>query len=377
MKNYMTIFALMFSSVGFAIGPNDISVLLPLPLKGEINLLISPFESGHKGELLPKIFFDKASLPLLQPATDASYTENVKAISIRIDPCFIDSPGPVTCRRQIRIVWQVLQFSTYLQGYYGRDAAIHTFYEFSESDWNQLKTSWLSLANGNPSDYLSIHPAIQSEGLSGVYWSSLKKVILDFCGASNLKRVSFFLNLQGESSNWKFEGYNIENNEAVAMAIPQINSTEQHFTNFSLNFQTFQISGPKDSRHINLNQFITKSYAPEVTTEEMLRKTLIEVRQIENPLIHNPGTTDCLSCHASQAVQVKLENEFLASNLDFPKQEFSTSTNLENKNKIYDTRIFRSFGYFKNKPIISQRVINETGFLLQNYFLNQDLTHKE
>ncbi|MBC7398081.1 MAG: hypothetical protein H7333_11615, partial [Bdellovibrionales bacterium] len=127
-------------------GLNDVTILLPLPPIGQIAELIAPAAMGSRGVLLAKDIYFR--FPALDSSFDAQtlYDRDFKVIGIRIDPCFAEGSS-TTCRKQIRLVWQPVQ--EVVGATVTLDAALHTFYEFNDSEWNELVREWSPLAKGN------------------------------------------------------------------------------------------------------------------------------------------------------------------------------------------------------------------------------------
>jgi hypothetical protein len=99
-----------------------------------------------------------------------------------------------------------------------------------------------------------------------------------------------------------------------------------------------------------------------------LKKILITSLQFENPKTHNPGTIDCVSCHIAQATHLWVEKNFKTDlwSQELKPHQYQSSLNLKNNsiNPSHTNRV-RSFGYFEDEPIFSQRVINESAEVIK------------
>lgn len=344
-------------------GLNDVSILLPLPVPQEISALLSPQDAGGRGTLIPKEIY--ARFPALDNRFDAQslYVNNFKVIGIRLDPCFAEGTS-TTCRRQIRLVWQPLIEVS------GRtttlDAAIHAFYEFSETEWSTVLRNWQSFAQGNLAESLQVNPQINREGFSGHGWMTLKQIILASCGAKNLVRVTGMR--VSAARMWSFLGFDRTDAGWTQMNIPRTNSTLQSFILFSdsmLDLSEFQgtLSPPPSGENLFLELITNSKDFKRRRTESDVKLVMQKAIQMENPKLHNPGTVDCVSCHMAQTVSLWGQQNFPAWDWQnaFARERYVSLLSLKNnsQNPANANRV-RAFGYFEAEPIFSQRVINET-----------------
>ncbi len=358
---------------------NDVSILLPLPPSKEISKLLGPESKGARGALLPRETFDL--FPDLVRFVDREqiFTQDLRVISIRLDPCFFEGTGPLKCRRQVRLVWQPVvmagKASTTL------DAAVHTFYDFEDdADWNALLRDWKSLPrgiSGNPiqNEALDLHPQIALEGYSGPYWTELEKLLLRHCGEKNLTRASAML-LNGPLM-WIFLGFDLRYRPdgAISSRVPIARIGSGAAQSFVMDMEglrrldEFQARvAPKPQGETSWVEFIQDSLGFKLAkTEDDLKLVIDRAFQFENPEILNTGTLDCVSCHAAQTTRLWGEKNKTQWNWpgDFRVSRFQSPRNLENRSvNPLQTNHLRGFGYFEDEPQISQRVINETAKVL-------------
>ena len=146
------------------LGLNDVSILLPLPQSKEWDLLPKPETMGGKGALLIREIFNQVPQLLAFASNDEVYSA-MRAVGIRIDPCFTEGYVPVRCQTQIRLIWQPLsdtdnETSTF-------DASLHTFYQLTETEFKSLVDELKKLkatAGGGPDDEaLGVNPIIKSQ----------------------------------------------------------------------------------------------------------------------------------------------------------------------------------------------------------------------
>lgn len=350
------------SSQVFAVSANDISVLVPLPNEVNFAQMLSPQDQGAQGILIPEKIF--AVLPQLVPEYEntVTYRDQLKAVGIRIDPCFVEGVGPWSCRQQIRIVWQPVLVAA--QTVTTRDAAVHTFYDFDPVAFQSLWQRWKALSSGDPGEPLQIHPRLAKEGLEGPYWQSLKKLILENCGEKNLTRITAMNVMSGEQL-WIFMGFEVQQGQTSPIEIARIQRPSQGVIISSPGFKHFNgkvMPPPKqDPDFVN---FVADSISvKKYFSEEQIKTLMGKIIAYENPQTHNPGTLDCVSCHVAQSAVQWGKSHFSQWNwdLDFAKDRYPGGDELSNVTQgPLRTNLLRAFGYFHNQPAISQRVINES-----------------
>lgn len=347
----------------------DVSILLPLPKTSqEIDLLLAPQSENSLGPLIAPRIIDELPVLVSREINEHIFKEKLKVIGIRIDPCFQEGAAPKACAQQIRLVWQPIvtkgdQILTV-------DAAIHTFYELTVEQWSEFVSSYESLlqtTSRSEQTELNIHPTIAYEGLKGNMWLSLKKLVLKNCGEKNISRITV-MTLEGSDDQWTFSGFEVTEKSVNSMAIPKVFGNAQTFmaalvdsldfmgTIMPINFSNLGLWFIDNSK-IAKDKFSEGEF--QVWTEDLLR--------VENPRLHNPGTTDCMSCHLSTNILSWQERNFNSWDWSSIKaaQGFTSSQNLFNVSvKNSPTQHLRAFGYQDEVARFSQRVINETAVVL-------------
>jgi len=130
--------AYLFSFTAFAKWDlNDVSYLLPLPKQIGSDHLLRVTDTGDQGLLLDPAFYER--LPRLTGEnTSSEIRDSLRALAVRIDPCFPADP-PQVCLKQLRIVWQILRPNA--RGETETvDAALHSFYTLNDVQFNSLLT---------------------------------------------------------------------------------------------------------------------------------------------------------------------------------------------------------------------------------------------
>lgn len=364
---------------------HDVSVLLPLPPIDQIDLAPSPMTQAQFGELLPKEMFDMLP-PILVEGNEVTWS-HVRLVGFRMDPCFMEGATPLKCRPQVRMVWQPLivrQFERdgVVQRYVAaQDAAVHSFYELNTEEFEVLLSKLISIKKkmGQAKDRpLLIHPTIAKEGLGGAYFKDLWNVILAFTGKNRLSRITFMQLSSGENM-WTFGGFEVEAGKMIAIMIPRIQRTLQVFTNNSLP-RPFWFNGgifpePKEGDQFNILTRDSRKLS-EQNEQEIIDAVGSAIR-IENPKKHNPGTVDCVSCHVAQAARIWSMRQYPWLMLDQKHQSefYNFNRDLSNMSPMQPhTNVVRAFGYFENRPIVSQRTIHESASVIE--YLEKNFTNE-
>lgn len=366
MKNifFFLIQLLAFSlpSFSYSVGLNDVSYLLPLPKLSELDLSPAPNTIGEKGELLSYYKLTHIQ-PLLETSTNRELYPILKMVGVRIDPCFHEGLGPVQCLKQIRIVWQpVIRVKN---GTSTSDVALHIFYKLTDSEFSQLTKRIKKLSTDFPflPSQLSVNPILQKEGYNSLYAQELFSIIKQFCGSTNISRTTFMaLNIGGNV--WTFGGYDFTPNGLKVMVVPRVESANQFFSNSAMQNPTkFQGGMAPEPKGESIHLLVKDSSRLSKLTEQQIKDGIKAAHRFENPLKHNAGTVDCMSCHLAQAARINTLSR--VTQFDLSKvglnEIYKSPFDLKNASPLQNqTNILRAFGYFNDKPIVSQRTINES-----------------
>lgn len=364
---------------------NDISVLLPLPAAEKWNTLLQPEQTGTLGTLLPRPYVVEHMPTLLQFTENAKIYPDFRVIGFRVDPCFAEGREPVKCKQQIRFVWQPLKIVD--ERTQTVDVALHSFYELNDLEFKKLIQQLKDLKQAHSeldqtaNVALSIHPIILQQGLEGAYHQELQKIILSYVGQKNLSRITF-MQLFANETVWFFGGLDILSDGSFKkINIPRINFTLQQFINSapparaSTSFlgRIFPVPSQKED---NINLLLSDSRLLDAKSETEIVDAVRSAYKMENPTLHNPGTLDCVSCHAAQPSRIWAQTHFANFNYGDLSQVIykaaPTGQNLINISPLKNlTNIVRIFGYFDDQPIVTTRAINETNeavFVIQNSY---------
>lgn len=356
---------------------NDITILLPVPPRGQENQLIKTTDLTQSGQpLFPadKLFVG-FELDIGTLGRTANQTQGFRVIGIRVDHFM----------RQlyINLVWQKPE-----NGGIFTQASIHSSHTIQQLPMFLGKLEALNsrLKRGprNGRIPLQVNPTIKTEGFSGPYYQELKKIIMGHIDPA--KRVTFRSFRRSDTSSG-FAGWDLPIDETKPstlqfMTIPEFQSVKEPFRNW----QTYIPGGYLDIRNKLFSNimsvggfppFNTKHFQPLIEDGEraktMSERSLLEMigraNMVENPRII-PGIvqTECLSCHFAQPVRSmtkKLRPELPYDQFSEKLIFKSTAFNIENFSPAQRNNVTMALGYVENTAVWSQRVINETADTLE------------
>ncbi len=350
---------------------SDVSTLLPLPNRAEWPQLLAPTDRGLGGELLPRQAFGQLPNLVIGGNPHLIYQDQLRVVALRIDPCFQEGAAPLKCRRQIRLVWQPLEFPKDRARASAIDAAAHSFYDLSEQHWDTFLTELreLSATRSEASDvHLDLHPQIVKEGLGGVYWSQLRALILKYAGLQNLSRVTG-MNVDPIGSLWIFSGIEVDQENYQRIRIPRVDRGAQGFFIDPKELSEFRAKiNPYPENQLAFLNLVadSKSRDPVMDRAELI-EALNQANRLENPELENTGSVDCVSCHIAQSVrlwgerkglQKLFEVELRPTRFDNPNVTKISASGFINR--------LRAFGYFLDEANVSRRTDNETQMVLQS-----------
>lgn len=249
---------------------------------------------------------------------------------------------------------------------------MHSFYELGDEDFQDILNQVLELKSKFPivgDKALTVHPIIKAQGLGGEFYQILIQKVLSKIGAKNLSKVTF-MQVSAEGHMWIFGGFNVAGDKTSMIVIPKVDVIRQSFTNAAEPFFWFQggmFPEPRgDKENINLLTTDSRKIAPE--HETLIIENVVSAFKFENPTLHNPGTVDCVSCHLAGPAKFWALGQFPWLQIDTKRGEdiYKFGRDLRNISPMQPhTDVLRAFGYFDNRPIVSQRTINESAEIVR------------
>jgi hypothetical protein len=348
---------------------HDLSILFPLPESLPSKLDFTARTNGVRGDWMPD------ALLKLMPSLEISISPDQL-------PDLLHVVGVRITQNEVRLVWQPLSqvdLPTGQTDVRAIDAALHTFYRFSDTEFTEFLSELKLLSDahstGGPGDSLQIHPVLGQERWQGAYGKGLRNLLLKFLGEENIFRITF-MTVQPGNFQWVFGGFDIVNGNPVTMIIPGIMQNAnprrpyniQLFVNHSVPPSEFLGGiGPAPQAQDDLNRLMSDSKKETADPAGRLLRAHVTARQIENPNLRNTENTDCVSCHVAGPARRWIEGK--AQELKLPSQDTYVSKiyNLEDMSPARDrTDNLRNFGYFMKSPSVSQRVIHDTAHFAES-----------
>lgn len=335
----------------------DVTPVWPLPTEASLEergFIIASTEAEH-GAVFPRDVFDSTPALTRVDEPDVIYA-NLVVVGARIDPCFQEGLEDPPCELSVRLVLQpVLPSPTDASVLEARDASIHAFYIVEEE--RELLDAITALATarvdrkldgGGP---LGVSPLLlDDEGRK-----KTREVLLRMIGADRLVRVTS-MEVHGDSTAWTFAGFAVndlgtfsDKDEIFAQHVLSVGTTEGAI---EASVDPELAAGPD-----NFTVLLDEEDATAATLEER-QAAFDAAARIENPLLHNSLTTDCVSCHLAAPARARaLVREDLSPS---PEAYASERYDITPSDKFQNTQLIHNLGYRFNILALSPRLVNET-----------------
>lgn len=340
---------------------NDVSILIPLPGRGEPGLLAADAQ-GARGLLLPQQVFDEIpSFPVI--TRDRLQYNIMRTMAIRFDGCHRRQASD-PCQAQIRMVMQPLSAITGTA-----DSAIHLFYELSDSEFQTVIDELLAMRDVAPQTAvegpLRLHPVLVEQGHTGTYAARLTDLILRNCGEENLIQATFFLRAPPAREVWFFGGFTRTEGELAPLPIVGVENGVQRVIRTELSSGYNFLLTPEALEPEDGSPLFT-SGAAEAATDEERRAAFGSFLRVENPAIHTVDDLPCAGCHIATFVTAASRETFGFNDSEFSSDVYSTEDHdltLTTESRRTPSSL-RAFGFFEREPMIAQRTVNETSMVL-------------
>jgi len=301
-------------------------------------------------------------------------TSPFRLVSIRIDPCG-NSIGRLksgeACSQEVRIVWQPMEI---VEGKAStKDVNLHSIHRLDSQSFNAFITGLRALRTSSaPADEaLQPHPIMSREGLKGPYFAGLVKLLTQYVGPKNLKRVAFFADTNPTFlGHWPLLAFDIEEAKVVRNPSPTLGAEEGETQKL-----VQRIEGapnrlgepfPKGDFENNLFPVISEPTATDDASMFEFAKTFLLKKYnsavaLENPTIHEPGNSDCASCHMAVMEKWQIEQELTGMGVTVPGGEYTSDHfNLTSNVKPgFSKTSLQIFSFFSTQAKISPRAVND------------------
>jgi hypothetical protein len=342
---------------GSRLGPNDVSLLLPLPADPETSATLS--RMSDEGGLVPRTLFDRlVADDILDPY------ESFHVVAVRFDLCDRTAPGacPTDSDGRLRVVFQPLAKAS--PQTIGIDVAFHAFYPIPARELGDVVASLRELramTGTSPDAPLAVNSAVDD----AAYATKLRALVTRYAKPASLFRLTLFGQPSIISSiRWVLRGVVRDGSSYVDISIPAIDVTEQQAVlTGALDEISFEILPNADVPTGFAIAPLESTFASASRPQQLA--ALEALAAVDNPLLETAETLPCVSCHVStlllpdRAATVGVEVASLQNTF-----ESTFNLSIDAGISTQRDRSLRNFGWFFGEPAISQRVANETAQVL-------------
>jgi len=345
----------------YPLGMNDVTILVPLPASGDTPRLLWAADLGDDGAaLVPRSLFDRLVVAVDgggSPVLNAATYDRLHLVAVRFDLCDRLSPGvcPEGEDGRMRLVFQSM-----FKGGTAEDVGFHAFYSIPRDQLGAAVTALRELAKAGPpgGDGLRVSPAL-SAAAPEAYAARLRAFVRRYGGASRLVRLT--MNAQGQifaQAHWILRG--VEKTGDAFTDMPIVGSTATVESVILSSGSSYDVTPVADTPP-GLRGALTQTLfaAADATTR---LGALAALAATDNPLTHSTQTVPCVACHLSTVLMAARGPADATTIPGRYTSAFDLSTGGGESAKTPNT--LRALGYLGDKPMISQRVVNETAQVL-------------
>ncbi len=321
----------------------DVSFLVPLS-QARMFLPISGAQGGRS--LVSRPLFDRLPPLTVSDEPDALYAA-LSTVSVRLDACFKEGRKEQACRPQVRLVLQPVFDSD--SGPTTRDAGLHLFFSVTEAEVKSV-VHGLSLMRTQQAIAVGAGLSGPHPGFEHTKWvDGARELLTPLLRPEKLVRVTA-MNVHASEEAWMFSGLDISGDVATDLFVPTLPAARDgHVTSTGGRDAIAITLDPAPYAEPKLPTLLDSSVRGQASAAEV--SAAVEgLLRIEDPAQHNPGTTDCASCHVVATTKFFLQKEAPGTAVASPSPSSDAYANSRN---------MRAFGYFFQAPSISPRVQRE------------------
>lgn len=352
-----------------ALGMSDVSILAPLP-----TALAQPVLMKLDNDGAPVLSELQASTYVLGTNDVGPKTGEIiryrdfHLVAARFDLCdrVRAEACPPNVEGRLRLVFQPLVATT--TTIIAQDIAVHLFYPIPAVDVDAtiLELRRLAAVQDQPAGApLTVSPALAAH--DATYATALRALISKYARADRLVRCTVIGQERTSAAfAWVFRGVDIQPDHSyVSIQIPDLVTGEVKQTVLLAGGNVVYDSKPVADAPRGFTLALNGANWANASAAEQLQ-SLRALTEIQNPLLHDTGNTQCMGCHvaahltairaASAGVDpLTLSGRFTSSyNTAVPADDLV----------LRDPRVVRNFGWAGTFPIVSQRVANDTAEVL-------------
>ena len=371
---------------------SDVSMMFPLGTPADFSTgHLRADATGSRGTLLPKAVYQQIPIagsgPAAVGADGMAPHENLRVVSVRLDPCFGDlhpTATTTTCKNQLRLVFQELAANG--SSVTAFDSGVHAFYSLTRDELlgavaeiAQLREAAAIPGARGP---LAPHPIMAAQGLGGAFSKAVQALVLRHAGETNLVRATG-MTAANAGFNWEFFGFEFPNGAPGAPApiaiagLPTNTAREIFFRGFSPS----TLDGTFTPSPSGPDNFTALAKEGTVATLAAADKAKIAAALVHftNPAFTTPDSVDCAQCHTADPLEVNIAAKKAGiSTADHPDafkpderwvlEAEMAPTDFSFGRMDAPAVIVHAFSYAQAIPTVSRRTVNETAAVVA--FLN-------
>lgn len=355
------------------VGTTDVSILYPLPLKGESADFVKPTEVGTHGVLLDEAAvtdtLKRSMLDSADSVPPSGYAQ-LALVSLRLDPCSARK-GAGTCTAEVRGVFQAVYDDAGTSGpgpagFAAKDGAVHVTYDIGGGELVVMMKQILTLKaaeGGLALQVLGPHPILAKQGLGGGFAKGLRAIILEHVGMARIGRITTFdHNMDSDGDGWTFTLHDKVGAAFVSKNIPHLASgSEMVIGDDALASPIAQTSadsftGPS-TQPDSVAKLVDRSRpapgSPQVST---LQAAFDAAARVQNPTLVNAETTSCGNCHLAEGARLIGSSVYSL----VAASSFTSKRPLDYVTERTSVTNLHAFGYLGRAVSIMQRTANES-----------------
>lgn len=317
---------------------------------------MNPMEASDYEALLPKEVKTGGEEGIY---SNSELVNPFRLASIRIDPCanqLIRGASP--CLPELRLVWQAVRRNADGEWNFV-DSNVHSIYRLGPESFEELLNTLRALRatyHSTPFQLhqtpLAPHPEIAREGLDGIYYQTLERLLTKHAVSANLSHLAYF-SQTAAGGHWIMLKYELNGKRATPLPIPGSKTTyikEKFVQRLTLSSYA-GLGKPSPLGPIEDNLY----------REELVAARFTAANRIENPRLHDVSDRDCASCHTVEH-QRQILKEGLGNSQSIGIDAYRSKTwNLDAHYPIPSFASLQIFSYFPPRAVrIAARVIHDT-----------------
>ncbi|HVK77667.1 MAG TPA: hypothetical protein VM734_30390 [Kofleriaceae bacterium] len=349
-----------------ALGMNDVTVLVPLPVDPAVPVVARIDGDGGDGLVSPELaarllgtdLGPKNGLPVAH--------DDFHVVAIRFDLCARAVVG--RCRDgedgRLRLVLQPLY--TQAGAVFAHDIALHGFYPIPAAELVAVVAELRALAQLQPADAataLAVSPALAAPAGAAAYAARLRTLVMRYARSDNLIRLTVFgQNASSAAFAWKFRGLDRRGGGFAPLEVPGLAGAPTQavlLAGGDAIYATEPVADVPAGFVTAINGAIFGA-----ASDGERRAAVDALVELQDPTRHDAVDVQCLSCHVATFL-TRRRAEAIGVDPTTIAGRYESSYDLAVDTVAgRDPRVLRGLGWAAGQPAISQRVANDTAQVL-------------